>query len=197
MKSKKFVFGSLIITIGICLLVAIPVYFFQSHANSTKLLKEYDKQEQAIAEQPQTKNQPQPITINQKNQTEDVLLGKLVIPSISLEVPLLEGTDQKVLKNGAGHLTTSVEAGKNGTSVIAAHNTTFFHNIGQLKLSDTLQVETVAGTKTFEVYETKVVKTGDPIFNTVTPSLVLETCYPFDTGTQTPYRYLVFTQLKN
>ncbi len=199
MKSKKFVVGSIIITVGICLLLSIPLYFLQSHANQTKLLKEYDKQEQAYTQHSKTENPPLPTPVNQKteNKVEDRLLGKLVIPKISLEVPILEGTDQAVLKKGAGHLTASVETGKNGASVIAAHNTTFFHNIGQLKQNDTFQVETVSGTQTFQVYDTKVVKTGDPIYNTETPTLVLETCYPLDTGTLTPYRYLVFTKIMN
>ncbi|MBS4214357.1 class D sortase [Neobacillus rhizophilus] len=197
MKSKKFWLGSLLAAIGLCLLISIPLYFIQSHASKTKLLKDYNKQEQALTSDFATDYQLPPKPINRKNQKDDDLIGKLVIPKISLEVPIVEGTDQKALKKGAGHLTTSVAAGENGTSVIAAHNTTFFHHIGELALKDTVQVDTLSGTKTFEVYETKVVKTGDPIYNTVTPSLVLETCYPFDVGTETPYRYLVFTKVIN
>ncbi|MBU8915850.1 class D sortase [Neobacillus sp. 114] len=197
MKSKKFWLGSLLAAIGLCLLISIPLYFIQSHASKTKLLKDYNKQEQALTSDLATDYQLPPKPINRKNQKDDDLIGKLVIPKISLEVPIVEGTDQKALKKGAGHLTTSVAAGENGTSVIAAHNTTFFHHIGELALKDTVQVDTLSGTKTFEVYETKVVKTGDPIYNTVTPSLVLETCYPFDVGTETPYRYLVFTKVIN
>lgn len=181
MKHRRIIVGSLAITIGICLLLSIPYFFLQSQFNKTKLLQEYNQQAYLQS------------TSKGANQVEAT--GKLLIPSIALETPIVEGTEQDLLIKGAGHLSTSVMPGINGTSVIAAHNVTFFHNLGQVKLNDRIQVKQKSGTYTFVVYATKIVSTGDPIYNTETPSLVLETCYPFDAMNLTPYRYLVYCSL--
>lgn len=191
MKHRRIIVGSLAITIGVCLLLSIPYFFLQSQFNTTKLLQEYNQQASL-----QSKNDKQGEgTAKGANQVEAT--GKLLIPSIALETPIVEGTEQDLLIKGAGHLSTSVMPGINGTSVIAAHNVTFFHNLGQVKLNDRIQVQEKSGTHTFVVYATKIVKAGDPIYNTETPSLVLETCYPFNAMNLTPYRYLVFGSLSS
>lgn len=121
----------------------------------------------------------------------DTLIGGIRIPTIGVEAPLLQGTDDPELDVGAGHLVTSAWPGQNGTSVIAAHNATWFRHIDRLHAGDAIQVWTKQGLATFKVTQSQVVHTGDPIANTTSSSLILEACYPLNALYLTPYRYLV------
>jgi LPXTG-site transpeptidase (sortase) family protein len=195
MKRKRIIIGSVLIGLGLFLLLSIPYFFFTSHQNATKLLHDYNQKVLAKAPKEDTPhNLPQK---PHKQKVSDGAIGIITIKSLSLEVPIVEGTNDAALSKGVGHLSTSVQPGEKGTSILAAHNITFFHTIGQLKDNDTIQVNSMTGTHVFRVIDTKIVHTGDPVYQTETPSLVLETCYPFNTVHLTPYRYLVFASIQS
>ncbi|WAH36764.1 class D sortase [Alicyclobacillus dauci] len=125
----------------------------------------------------------------------DGLVGKLHIPALALDAPVVEGTDDKEINVAVGHLATSVMPGEKGTSVLAAHNATWFRHINQLSKGDVITMETKSGTFLFKVSQAKIMHTGDPIYNTSNPSIVLESCYPLDALYLTPYRYLVYANM--
>lgn len=81
---------------------------------------------------------------------------------------------------------------KTGTSIIAAHNATWFRHTNNLKNGAKIDVRTKNGLETFEVTKHKVVHTGSPVYNSANPTIVLETCYPTDALYLTPYRLLVY-----
>lgn len=194
MKHRRIIIGSVFIGLGLCLILSIPYFFFTSHQSETKLLHDYNQKISVKATKEKTSQKPP----GQKAPSAAIeATGKITIKSLSLEVPIVEGTDNSALAKGAGHLSTSVQPGEKGTSILAAHNITFFKTIGRLKVNDTIQVDTKTGTYDFRVYNTKIVHTGDPVYQTETPSLVLETCYPFTTLQTTPYRYLVFASIQS
>lgn len=122
-------------------------------------------------------------------------VGVLQIPGLSLNAPVVQGVADKQINVAVGHLTTSVMPGERGTSVLAAHNATWFRHINQLTKGDTFRLETKSGTFLFQVTQSKVVHVGDPIYNTENASMVLESCYPLDALYLTPYRYLVYAKL--
>lgn len=123
------------------------------------------------------------------------LIGGIAIPSLSITVPLLEGTDDAELNAGAGHLTGSAMPGEAGVSVIAAHNATWFRHLDALRPGAEVTVWTAGGRWVYQVTGSRVVRTGDPLMNTALPTLVLETCYPLDALYLTQERYLVSASL--
>ncbi|SHJ90339.1 class D sortase [Alicyclobacillus tolerans] len=123
------------------------------------------------------------------------LMGILQIPSLSVRVPVLQGTDDTVLNVAAGHLKNSAEPGQPGASVIAAHNATWFRHINRLKSGDQLVFESYGQTYIYQVTGHEIAHVGASVPNTVAPSMILEACYPLDALYLTPYRYLVFARL--
>lgn len=123
------------------------------------------------------------------------IIGEVVIPTLSLQAPLVQGTNASQLDAAVGHLVTSVLPGKPGTTLIAAHNATWFRHINRLKPGDLIQIKTMYGTFNFHVTTAKVVQTGDSVPNTLGSSIVLESCYPLNALYLTPYRFLVYGKL--
>ena len=79
--------------------------------------------------------------------------------------------------------------------MIAAHNATWFRHIDQLKKGSAIEVKTDYGEFLFHVTGSKIVHTGEPVYNTPQQSIVLEACYPLNALYLTPYRYLVFAKM--
>lgn len=117
------------------------------------------------------------------------------IPALHLTAPVVQGIQTAQLNIAAGHLPTSVEPGQPGTSILAAHNVTWFRHINRLKPGAKIRVLTPRTTLVFSVATSRVVHVGTPVTNTQNASLVLEACYPLNALYLTPYRYLVFANL--
>lgn len=119
----------------------------------------------------------------------------LEIPKLGLTAPVLEGTLDPQLNVAVGHLPTSVSPGQAGTSILAAHNATWFRHINRLKPGNVITVVDRHQTLTFRVTKSAVVHVGTPVYNSTNPSIVLEACYPLNVLYLTPYRYLVWANL--
>lgn len=119
------------------------------------------------------------------------LIGHLTIPKLGLNAPVTQGTALSILAHSAGHLKTSVLPGELGTTVIAAHDVTYFHHIDELKSGDIITVQTSQGSFTYKVTGHQVIHVGTNVVNTVYPSLVLETCYPLNALNLVNQRYVV------
>lgn len=126
-----------------------------------------------------------------KAPVQGTLIGRVVIPSLNLTAPIVEGTALDILAHSAGHLTTSVLPGQQGTTVIAAHDVTYFHHIDALKPGDKIEVTTSEGRFVYTVTGHRVVTVGTNAANTYFPSLILETCYPLNALTLVNHRYWV------
>jgi len=124
-----------------------------------------------------------------------VLMGRVVVPNLQLSAPLVQGTGLGVLAMAAGHLTNSVLPGHIGTSIIAAHDVTYFHHLDNLKMGDEIDLTTSQGRFVYQVMSHRVVSVGTNVDNTSYPSLVLETCYPLNALTPVNQRYLVIATL--
>lgn len=190
--------GVVLVCIGIISILRIPYFYFQSSYQGMKLLHEDIVSIDHLKISPsQSSNYVQnndPFRTNIEDLTPKNI-GVLSIPTIHLKAPIIEGTSYDQLAKGVGHLKNSVMPGQNGSSILAAHNITWFHHIDQLANGDTIEIKTKEGTKTFTVIHKKVVHSGDPVYNTSHSTLVLETCYPLNTLHLTPYRFLVYAKL--
>ena len=121
--------------------------------------------------------------------------GLLEIPALGLVAPVLQGTGDAVLDEAVGHVPASAWPGQPGTSVLAAHDVTWFSRIGQVGPGEEIRYVTPCRTFTYRVMSHRVVYAGYPVYNTATARIVLDTCYPLDALYLTGTRYLVYADL--
>jgi LPXTG-site transpeptidase (sortase) family protein len=120
-------------------------------------------------------------------------IGSLTIPALKRKLPIFQGTGVKDLQKGVGHFSQSVLPGEGDNCVLSGHRETVFRQLGKLKRGNQLIVQTAAGTFTYEVTGTRIVRADDKtvIVPTDHAVLTLTTCYPFDTPGYFPDRYIV------
>jgi sortase A len=124
-------------------------------------------------------------------------IAVLRIPKIHLEVPVLEGTDDRTLNRGAGRIAGTARPGDPGNIGIAAHRDGFFRGLKDLHVGDTIELATRKGKKNYVVDRIQIV-TPDNVSvlePRTTPSLTLITCYPFYFIGDAPQRYIVSASL--
>jgi sortase A len=119
------------------------------------------------------------------------LAGTLIIPSIGLKAPIEEGTDDAELNVAAGHAPASVWPGATGSAVFLAHDVSYFVHINALKPRDLIYYQDQCSTMAFQVTGQKVVNAGDPVYNSATPTMILDTCWPTNALFYTSQRLLV------
>jgi sortase A len=126
-------------------------------------------------------------------QPASATLGILRIPRIRVEVPIFEGTDDRVLDRGAGHIEDTSIPGERGNSGIAGHRDGFFRPLKEVRAGDELEIETTGGTARYRVERTLVVDPEDVsvLDPTPTDAVTLVTCYPFYFVGSAPQRFIV------
>lgn len=136
-------------------------------------------------------------TVYPEYPTKGDYIGSLVIPALTLELPIYQGTSENELKKGVGHFIQSVLPGEEDNSVLSGHRETVFAKIGKLKIGDQLIVQTLAGTFTYEMTGARIVHKDDKtvIVPTDHAVLTLTTCYPFNYIGRAPDRYIVSADL--
>jgi len=123
----------------------------------------------------------------------DAPLAVLKVNKIQLEVPVFEGTSDRVLNRGAGRIEGTAQIGKPGNIGIAAHRDSFFRGLKDVGVGDTMELETTAGTQTYVIDSIKLVDPKDVsvLKNQSIPELTLVTCFPFYFAGSAPQRYIV------
>lgn len=117
-------------------------------------------------------------------------LGNLKIPSLGVNVKVVQGTDSKALAKGAGHFEdTSIWE---GNVCLAGHNrgvNCYFGDIHTLDIGDTITYTTKLGTRTYKVVSVQKVKETDTsmLAPTTDNRLTLYTCVK----NQSAYRWCV------
>ncbi len=124
-------------------------------------------------------------------------LAVLRIPKIQLEVPVLDGTDAHTLNRGAGWIEGTARPGESGNVGIGGHRDSFFRGLKDLKVNDSISLETPHGTARYVVDQIRIVKPEDVsvLDPTPEPVLTLVTCYPFRFIGSAPKRYVVTARL--
>ena len=109
---------------------------------------------------------------------------RLVIPSIHVDVPVVEGDDWEQLKKGAGHHIGSANPGERGNCFIAGHNDVYgeiFRHLEDVRVGDEIVVYAGKQPHRYIVRATRIVEPDDIsiLYPTSTPILTLMTCYPY------------------
>lgn len=117
-------------------------------------------------------------------------IGELVIPSIGLVAPVVQGVTDAQLSDAVGHVPTSVWPGGAGATVLDGHDVTWFHEIDKLRPGAEIEYLSGCMSFTYRVTGAGVVTKGSPVENR-TGHLALVTCWPLDALWYTGQRFLV------
>jgi len=125
------------------------------------------------------------------------IVGRLLIPSLKLNVMVLEGTDPWTLNRAVGHIESTALPGRGGNVGISAHRDGYFRNLGHIGKGDEISIVTTENTYTYAVQSTQVVNPGDVevLSPSDQPVLTLVTCFPFYFVGDAPQRFIVKAQL--
>lgn len=108
------------------------------------------------------------------------VIGKLIIPSIEVCAPIIDGTSSEVLKIAVGHFKNT--SYWNGNVVLASHNrgmyAHYFEKINKLVANDEIIYQTQIGTRVFLVESAEIIdeKNLSVLDNTQKNYLTLITC---------------------
>jgi sortase A len=124
-------------------------------------------------------------------------IGRIVIPSIGLDIAVVQGTNTSDLQQGPGHYPSTPFPGEPGTAAIAGHRTTYlapFRHIDSLHGGNLIRLEMPYGTLDYRVQDTKVVEPTDLaiLHRTSYQRLVLTACHPLYSASQ---RIVAFARL--
>lgn len=116
------------------------------------------------------------------------VMGLLIIPKISLEEAIREGSTSSVLSSSLGHMEGTALPGEAGNCCIAGHrNYTFgkyFNRLNEMEIGDLIEIETYDANYTYKVYDIFVVEPTElSVLNEIKGNnLTLITCTPLFIG---------------
>ncbi|MGK0442501.1 MAG: sortase A [Pseudohongiellaceae bacterium] len=112
----------------------------------------------------------------------------------NIDLYVLEGAKGNSLAFGPGYMQGSADLNSHGTAVIAGHKDTHFKFMSKMQLNDELQLTDFSGvTQRYQVHDLHVVDSRVEHINLEgdKQTLLLVTCYPFDTAeVGGPLRYV-------
>lgn len=123
-------------------------------------------------------------------------VGTIVVPRLSLEMVVVEGTSADDLARGPGRYPTTSVPGLGDTVAIAGHRTTHlqpFRHLDALRQGDSIYLEMPYGTFRYVVYDDAIVDDHDWSILDRRPreKLVLTACHPLHSAAQ---RIVVFAR---
>jgi sortase A len=174
----------LLVVIGAVLLAYVAYAYTSMFTSQHRLEQDWRRQ--------QISSGPAAPPVDAKN-----ALTRLMIPKISLDAVVVEGTKYRQLAVAPGHLEGTAMPGEDGNAVISAHRDTFFRHIYELQKGDTILVRRLGKTYTYEVTSKRVVQPDDISVTKPTKDaqLTLLTCYPTYYVGPAPERLVVFAKL--
>jgi sortase A len=110
--------------------------------------------------------------------------SRIVIKSISVDAPVVQGDDWEQLKKGVGHHLRSANPGERGNMVLSAHNDVFgeiFRNLEKVELKDEILVYSGSRVFRYVASQKRVIEPTEVsvMYPTSDPTLTLITCYPY------------------
>ena len=94
-------------------------------------------------------------------------MGELLIPKLSVDLPIMHGAGQDVLEHAAGHLagTSLPVGGRNTRAVITGHSNlkgaTLFTRLGELEKGDPFYIKVMGNTMAYRVNDIRIVSPTD------------------------------------
>ncbi len=184
--------SAILIVLGALLLAYVGLQYSQMYWSQRQLQSEWAREQQRQAQQPGNDT-----AATRSVALKDDGLTRLSIPSISLDAVVVEGTSNRALLLGPGHLADTPAPGDAGNSVISGHRDTFFRHIHELEKGDQILVQRSGRMFHYEVTGKHIVQPTD--ISVLKPSkdtqLTLITCYPTYYIGPAPERLVVTSRL--
>jgi sortase A len=123
------------------------------------------------------------------------MIGELTVPKLKISRVILNSVSGEALAWSIGRVTNLVSSSKNGPIILAGHRDSHMQFMSKLNIGDKIELMMTDGVlKTYEI--SKTVITERPELKTFTHkikmnSLVLTTCWPFNSSKQGTKRYLI------
>jgi sortase A len=123
-------------------------------------------------------------------------VGRLLIPSLDVEVPVFPESNELAFTLGAGIIPGTGNLETDGNIGVASHRDGHFRHLKNVAIGDLLLVKTANRLRHFRVVETRIVEPSDTwvLDRGDTPAITLVTCYPFHYVGSAPQRYIVSAQ---
>lgn len=128
------------------------------------------------------------------------VIGILSIEKLKINLPIMEGTSEKQLSRGIGHMpATAIPGEKDGNSGLAGHRghtfSVFFSRLNEMKRGDHIYIRMKDKMLKYEVYEQRIIEPDD--FSVLNPKtgqslITLITCHPLNSDR---YRLIVHAKL--
>jgi sortase A len=173
--------------------------YWESHSAQADIAQEWQK-DSAV---PGSKTTPQDSTATPPSARfgqvhPGAAVAKLLIPRLDMSLYVVEGTDDRDLKRGPGHLTGSVMPGRDGNCVIAGHRDTHFSVLKEIRNGDEIILEREGRKFRYRVDGLQVVSPDNTQSLQPTTDAVLNliTCYPFHYIGSAPKRFIVHAELQ-
>ena len=154
---KKLAYGLLIIG-AILVLLAIGLTSY-SNIKYNQLVSKFEENYENLSFLENIKDSENTDT----DKITDDMIGLIEIPSINLKYPILEGTDEKVLKQAVGHFESSALPGEGSNMTLIGHNNFIlsepFKKLDKVKEGDSVSIKTIDNQYHYEVVK---IYTVDP-----------------------------------
>ena len=101
---------------------------------------------------------------------------------LQINAPVYYGDDEEILLKGVGQYSDSTLPGFSGTTLLCAHDTTWFQGLESVEKKDVFLFETDYGVYEYQVQRIEIVDQSDESaceLEKTQDQLVLYTCYPF------------------
>jgi sortase A len=125
------------------------------------------------------------------------VMGRIRIPALHIDAPLVEGVEDNDLRRGVGHVPGSAQAGGLGNMVVAAHRDRIFRPLRDVQKGADIQVDGSDGIYHYQVDSWQVVQPDELAVMAIEdkPEITLITCYPFQFIGRAPKRFIVKAHL--
>jgi sortase A len=122
---------------------------------------------------------PQPIPTQGPGQPT-----RIVIKSIGVDAPIVQGDDWEQLKKGVAHHLGTANPGERGNLVLSAHNDVYgeiFRNLDKVEPKDEILVYSGSQIFRYVAVQTRIIEPTDVsvMYPTRDPTATLITCYPY------------------
>jgi LPXTG-site transpeptidase (sortase) family protein len=124
-------------------------------------------------------------------------IGVLRIPSVEIDVSVMQGDRESEFRLGAGHYPGSLLPGQDGNILLAAHRTNHFRNFYYLEMGDEVEFATTYGRFQYKITDMFLIDGNDHSIagETDEEQLTMYTCYPFGYIGNAPQRFVVVADL--
>ncbi len=109
---------------------------------------------------------------------------RIVVKSIGVDAPVVEGDDWEQLKKGVGHHLRTANPGERGNMVLSAHNDVYgeiFRSLEKIELKDEILVYSGSRVFRYVVTQKRIIEPTEVsvMYPTSDPTATLITCHPY------------------